>query len=222
MGIITVDKIDHLYWLGRYTERVYTTCKEFISAYDRMIDEEKDSYDEFCERLNILNVYVSRSDFIKRYPFDREVEDSIAANLERAYDNAIVLRDILGSETLSYNQLAVNYMNMARDSIAPLIGLQNVIDCVLAFWGSVDDTIEDEQIRNFMKIGKRVERLDLYLRFELPLVDVEKGFGMLCKRLERTNIDYDKNVIEMLGKSIKDGTLDYKYGIEQLESLIQL
>lgn len=30
MGIISMEKVDHLYWLGRYTERVYTTLRMFF------------------------------------------------------------------------------------------------------------------------------------------------------------------------------------------------
>ena len=38
MGIISIEKADHLYWLGRYTERVYTTLRVFFHIYDNMIE----------------------------------------------------------------------------------------------------------------------------------------------------------------------------------------
>ena len=34
MGIISVENADHLYWLGRYTERVYTTIRVFFHIFD--------------------------------------------------------------------------------------------------------------------------------------------------------------------------------------------
>ena len=40
--------------------------------------------------------------------------DSIISNLNRAYDNAIVLRESIGSETLSFIQLAIYEMNKAK------------------------------------------------------------------------------------------------------------
>ena len=40
--------------------------------------------------------------------------DSIISNINRAYDNAIVLRESIGSETLSYIQLAIYDMNRAK------------------------------------------------------------------------------------------------------------
>ena len=37
MGIISVEQTDRLYWLGRYTERVYTTMRLFFTTYDTKI-----------------------------------------------------------------------------------------------------------------------------------------------------------------------------------------
>ena len=44
--------------------------------------------------------------FIQRYCFDADDMNSIYSNLMRAYDNGITLRESIGSETLSYIQLA--------------------------------------------------------------------------------------------------------------------
>jgi transglutaminase-like putative cysteine protease len=59
MGIISVEKLDHLYWLGRYMERVYTTLRKFFRVYDDMIEEQEGFYRIYCERLNILDIYNS-------------------------------------------------------------------------------------------------------------------------------------------------------------------
>ena len=160
MGIISVENTDRLYWLGRYSERVYTTIKLFADSYDDMIDYYFDSYAEFCRRLDIPNIYDSRETFIARYCFDPDDPNSIHANLIRAYDNCVVLREAIGSETVSYIQLAMYDMNRARASQAPLVELQKVTDNILAFWGIADDSIDSENVRNLIKVGKRVERLD--------------------------------------------------------------
>ncbi|WP_243159453.1 alpha-E domain-containing protein [Clostridium sp. SM-530-WT-3G] len=34
MGIISIEQSDRLYWLGRYTERVYTTLRIFSKSFD--------------------------------------------------------------------------------------------------------------------------------------------------------------------------------------------
>ena len=161
MGIISVEQTNRLFWLGRYSERVYTTLRLYYNSFDMMIDEITDSYTEFCRMVDIPDVYGSKEVFKENYPFDEDNPDSIFSNLNRAYDNAIVLREEIGSEALSYIQLAIYDMNKAKISRAPLIEMQRVIDNILAFWGIVDDSIDSEQVRNIIKTGKRIERIDL-------------------------------------------------------------
>ena len=45
MGIKSVETTDRLYWLGRYTERVYTTLKLYGQRFDRMLEEEEGDYE---------------------------------------------------------------------------------------------------------------------------------------------------------------------------------
>ena len=59
MGIITVDKSDHLFWLGRYTERVYTTLKYYFQSADKMIDANPEYYGEFCRKIGSDGVKVN-------------------------------------------------------------------------------------------------------------------------------------------------------------------
>ena len=103
--------------------------------------------------------------------------NSIISNLNRAYDNAIVLREEIGSEVLAYIQLAIYDIQTACRSKDMLMGLQEVLDHILAFWGIADDMIESEQVRNIIKTGKRVERLDLYARLGMPAAHTDPGSG---------------------------------------------
>ena len=151
MGIISIENTDRLYWLGRYSERVYTTLRIFFDRYDSMIDLADDEYKDYCKRQEIPNIYTSSEDFAERYCFDETDENSIISNLTRAYDNAIELREEIGSMALSYVQLAVYAMNDAKKSIAPLLELQQTRDNIVAFWGIVDDSVDDEHVRSIIK-----------------------------------------------------------------------
>ena len=182
MGIISVEQADHLFWLGRYTERVYTTLRFYFPRFDSMIDETVDSYQAFCESIDIPNIYSSKEDFLRRYPFDADNPDSIISNLNRAYDNAIVLRESIGSEALSYVQLAIYDMNKASASSSPMIELQYLMDHILSFWGIADDQIDSEQVRNMIKAGKRIERIDLYARLK---VSREELVREVCRMIPR-------------------------------------
>ena len=198
MGIVSLTNTDKLYWLGRYSERVYTTIRLFGESFDHLIEGEVQSIGAFCASLNIPNLYTSGDDFVERYLFDAENPDSVFANLTRAYDNAMTLREEIGSECVSYIQLAIYAMNSLRGSENPMFGLQKVVDDILAFWGLSDDIIPDENVRNIIKVGKRVERLDLYARLKLPKKDILREVRRLAVRISRTNLQYAQADIERL------------------------
>ena len=220
MGIISVEQVDHLYWLGRYTERVYTTLKIFAKSFDVMIDSINAVYPEYCEALDIPNIYDSKEDFLKKYPFDEEISDSIISNLNRAYDNAIVLRETIGSDALSYIQLSIYAMNKAAESDSPMIELQQIMDDLLSFWGIVDDQIDSDQIRNIIKAGKRIERIDLYARLELDKSRLEREVHRMIPRVLRSGMKYNESALSKVSLLIGDDSLDYSGVISNVESII--
>lgn len=220
MGIISVEQEDRLLWLGRYSERVYTTLRLFSTEYDRLIDDDKHTYREFCRMIDIPDIYGSKEVFHEKYPFDERDPNSILRNLIRAYDNAIVLREKIGSETLSYIQLAIYDMNKAKISRAPLIELQRVVDNILAFWGLADDIIDSEQVRNIIKTGKRIERVDLYARLGMNRKELVREIYRLAPRIERSGIEYDKEKINTLKKLVDKAQIDYYKIVEIIESIL--
>ena len=220
MGIISVEQVDHLYWLGRYSERVYTTLRIFARSFDLLIEEGDAVFQNYCESLDIPNIYRSKEDFLRRYPFDESIPDSIVSNLNRAYDNAIVLRETIGSDALSYIQLSIYAMNNAARSNSPLIELQQVTDDLLSFWGIVDDQIDDEQIRNIIKAGKRIERIDLYARLELDRRRLEREVHRMVPRVLRSGMKYDEAALSRVSTLIQESTLDYANIIASVESII--
>ena len=217
MGIISVEQVDHLYWLGRY---VYTTLRIFARSFDLLIEEGDAVFQNYCESLDIPNIYRSKDDFLRRYPFDESIPDSIVSNLNRAYDNAIVLRETIGSDALSYIQLSIYAMNNAARSNSPLIELQQVTDDLLSFWGIVDDQIDDEQIRNIIKAGKRIERIDLYARLELDRRRLEREVHRMVPRVLRSGMKYDEAALSRVSTLIQESTLDYANIIASVESII--
>jgi uncharacterized alpha-E superfamily protein len=222
MGIISLEQTNRLYWLGRYTERVYTTIRLYSKCYDAMIDNIDEYYEDFCRKLEIPNIYRDKEDFNTRYPFDESDVNSIHSNLIRAYDNAIVLREELGSETLSYIQLAIYAMNKAKISRAPLLELQNVEDNILAFWGISDDFINDDVIRNIIKTGKRVERMDLYARLKMDPALLRREFDKLESRLERSGMPYDSTEYQKLSSMIDaESKMDYAGIVCAVDNLIE-
>lgn len=221
MGIKSVMNTDRLYWLGRYSERVYTTLKLFSISFDTLIEQYAEDYRSFCESIEIPDIYRDKDDFIDRYAFSPEDTNSIISNLQRAYDNAIELREEIGSETLSFIQIAIYEMNAARRSDAPLLYFQKITDAILAFWGCVDDQIDDENTRNIIKIGKRVERLDLYARLKKSPTAIRREINRLAGRISRTDLIYSKDDLQMLRDLGTAPEPDYREIIRIVEQLVE-
>ena len=205
MKALSHENISRLFWLGRYSERVYTTLRNFAGRFDAMIDDEKNSHD-----------------FARSYCFDENNPDSVYSALMRAYDNAIELREEIGSDTFSYVQLAVYEMNRAKLSEAPLLQLQKVIDNIAAFWGVADDIIEDENVRSIIKLGKRIERVDLYARFQADSEDMRREIRRLNSRITKAGIKYDAKNLERLNHIAEHEITNTQALMKEAESLVNM
>ena len=157
------------------------------------------------ERLSIPDIYENQEDFVQKYLFSKEDGNSVYSSMERAYDNAVVLRDDLSSRTLSYIQLALDCMEKHAGSGAFAYDLQPVLDDLFAFWGCLDDNVEDEECRNIIKCGKYLERLDLYMRLDYPYRMIEKEYNKFLNRLHKIRIHYNLSEIDTFNEIMNLG-----------------
>ena len=195
MSILSRENSERLFWLGRYSERVYTG-------------------------LRSLELDLSAGDKAKNLCFDEANPETISYSLARAYDNAIVLRDEIGTETFSYIQMAVYEMKNAKRSGTPLLPLQKVIDNIAAFWGMADDIIEDEHARGIIKLGKRIERVDLYARMNAESENIRREIRRLTYRIAKTGLRYDAERVKRLNELAKEININRQEIIKEVESLI--
>lgn len=223
MGAISIEKADRLFWLGRYGERVLTTLITYFDFYDEMIDGDEDAYRTFCEKIAIPDIYGSKENFQQRYLFDQSDPNSIISNMERAFDNAVVMRGELGTYTLAYIQMALDVLKGENGRAdAPVYDLQQVIDYLNAFWGCMDDQVEDEVCRNIIKCGKYLERLDLYMRLGYPAKAIEKEYSKFQNRLHRSGLSYDQSCEETLTRVVALGDGWREHDKEALDALWRL
>jgi hypothetical protein len=185
-----------------------------------MIDLAPNYYSEFCRKIGIPDVYGSREAFLAKYPFDENDPNSIISNLHRAYDNAIVLRNDIGTETMAYIQLALDDIKTAERGNTPLYDLTLVIDHTLAFWGCINDRIEDEVMRNIIKLGMGVERLDIYLGVERPIQDIQREYRKLKQFLQKSHMRYDENILYTIDSMLSEYECDYHNVRNLLRNLI--
>ena len=206
MGTISIEHSDRLYWLGRYTERFFITLRSLDRLYDKMIDD-KYGYREYLVNFGLNDSYTDSLDFIRSCLYDENNPNSAAYCLERAYDNGIVLREEISSKTLSFLQMAKDTLTKSQDKPNVRLSLLPLKDILYSFWGSINEHIYDDEIRNIIYIGKTLERLDLYMRMRFPFATVEKEFIRLCKNLHRVpkdtpfryNTKYLSILVETLG-----------------------
>lgn len=185
---ISMTKINHLFWMGRYAARVDTTVRYLAKWYDTMLDGRDIDYRGFCRSLEIPCNYKSPHHFMRSYIFEKKNPDSIRFAAEAMLGNGMVLRETIGSDTLSYLQMVVYAIDKAAVSSNPWLGFQKVCDFLMAFAGRCDNYIEQQGIRDMIKCGSSIERISLYLCLSYPETALLKDLQKLMAYTARLSL----------------------------------
>lgn len=202
MDTISLSKNNQLFWLGRYAERVYQNVVLVRDVEDKLLDDISVDINDYCTKLGILTTFDSTEDFCKRFAYDRSFPSSILYTADVMLGNGMVLREMLGSQTLSYLQMATSALEEASLSSASEIRLQWVLDDIMAFRGCYGDAIDSEAIRNTIKSGASVERVSTYLRFEASDAALVRELTRLIGRLEKTHLTYNEACYKLIQEYI--------------------
>lgn len=205
MGTVTLSKQNRLFWLGRYAERAYTTIQVMLRQYDRLIDQEGMDYAAFCRRMGIPCPYDSGEDFCRRYLFDGDDPNSVRSSIDALLGNGMVLRETISTPTLAYLQMAQSAMELAERSESPGVELQWVLDDIMAFRGSFDDSVEEESVRNITKSGICVERISLILRLNWQPERLERELRKMLNRLYKTDLAVSGEALEAVNRRAVGG-----------------
>ena len=123
-----------------------------------MIDGDPKDYEEYYQKLDIVDQYGNDEAFRLGQMYDPKNVGSLISGLELANDNAIVLREEIKSESLSYIQMSLCHIKQCADRREKNITvLQPITDYLLAFFGSIDERVFDERLRNLFDIKIFVE-----------------------------------------------------------------
>ena len=205
MGTVTLSKQNRLFWLGRYSERVYATIQYMLEQYDNLIDGDGFDYEGFCRKMGIPPMYTSAEEFCRRYLFDENNPYSIISSVDAMMGNGIVLRETITTPTLAYLQMAQNAMKLAAQSDSPSVELQWVMDDLMAFRGSFDESVDQEAARNITKSGSSVERISLMLRLDWNGEKVDRELKKLLNRLYKTDLPRDEQALNTIASHVFDG-----------------
>ncbi|OZG63683.1 A circularly permuted ATPgrasp [Bifidobacterium hapali] len=182
LSLVTASKADNLYWLGRYTERAFTTLIQFYPFYDRVMDTDVDAFRPFARALDLPEDFENFDEFIHSFLYDGTNPDSVRSAIVAAFNNAVVLRPELSSRLLQYVELAVKNITDAAERAASANDIYNqrdIADDMLAFWGGIENSTADITLKAFVFIGKYIERIDLYTRFRLPEDELDAPLAKL-------------------------------------------
>lgn len=201
--IISATKANRLYWLGRYECRVYLTLHQLNKCFDEMIDGEPDDYTEFWSKLDATGIYKTNEEFTFGMLYDDTNPCSVLSAQKYAMDNAILLREDIMSETLSYLEMSVALLKKCKQEATVNIShLQPVIEWALAFWGSAEQRLQNHKALDIMMIGRNIENLDMQIRFDYPFRRVALAYDSLKRYSKSMSGALDENISSQLDKLI--------------------
>ena len=201
--VISATKANRLYWLGRYECRVYLTLHQLNKCFDEMIDGEPDDYTEFWSKLDATGIYKTNEEFTFGMLYDETNPCSVLSAQKFAMDNAIMLREDIMSETLSYLEMSVALLKKCKQEATVNIShLQPVIDWALAFWGSAEQRLQNHKALDIMMIGRNIENLDMQIRFNYPFRRVALAYDSLKRYCKSMSGALDEHISAQLDSLI--------------------
>ncbi len=135
--------------------------------------------------------------------YDENNPSSVFSAQKYAMDNAILLREDIMSETLSYLEMSVALMRRCKElNEKNLSRLQSIIDWSLAFWGSAEQRIQNYRALNIMMIGRNVENLDILIRFGYPFRRISLAYESMKRYADGMDDILDDHIMAQLDQLI--------------------
>lgn len=198
--VISPSKANSLYWLGRYTERVYLELHLLRKCFDMMIDGDPVDSQQFLHRIGNCVDYKDQQAVINGLVHDKNNPVSVISCIERANDNAVLLRDEIMTPTLGYIQMSLEHIRKCcRESVETNAEeLQCLTDWSLAFWGSLEERVYDPRVKTLLHIGKLVEHIDMNMRFAYKFYRIEEAFASLERCKKEIPMAFDEKTFSQL------------------------
>ena len=174
--LLTANVATNLYWFGRYLERIETTLLEVVTAFDKIIDTDKNCGKEMYKKLGVDLEYSSAKNFLNEAVFGNH-HANLHTLINFAKENAIISRTNMDTEAFGS---VVELTNLLKQS-----GLEidcrfvdNVLSLISEIWGELTRKQHRQASDYFIRLGKLVEKVDFHLRLgknkEFSLVVMEE------------------------------------------------
>lgn len=165
--LLTANIANHLYWLGRYLERVEVTLMEIVDTFDEIIDVDKSAGKRLYKRLDVDIKYKNANEFLYEAVLG-EHEANIHTMLGYVRENAIVSRAYIDLNAFgSIVELHDVLKQASNDHLAiDCAFLENLSSWVSEIWGELSRKQERNISDYFIRLGKLVEKVDVHLRLK--------------------------------------------------------
>lgn len=208
--LLTANVATSLYWLGRYIERIESTLLQIITAYDLIIDVDKEAGVKLYKKLDIELNYTNAQQFLCN-----AILGDHAANLNvisgYARENSIISRSYINMEAFG----EIIALNALFESV---LKSQNLLDykvidsaqsLISEIWGEFSKREVKKNSDNFIRLGKLVEEVDFYLRF-----DKDKETTMII-------VDEIHAIIDMLSDKTEANTQSQEQSSASADSIME-
>lgn len=210
MGVLSARMADHLYWLGRYLERIEAMAQEYVRCFDYVIDRNFYEGKEFFQRVGIEIEYQNSKDFLQKACYG-DHGSSLENLIIQARENAIVCRDLISDKIFSSINRAYNTIREHKNGeITPFV-IDQILKDIDRVWGAFFDRLVKSKAHYFIEFGQSIEIADLKIRIYDDFESVE----------------YDCEMINSIGKMIgaaqchvDRGGADKNKALYQINSII--
>ena len=177
--LLTANVATNLYWFGRYLERIEATLIEVVSAFDAVIDTDKNKGKEFYKKLEIDIEYETAKEFLK-VSICGNHDANLSLLMSYVRENAIICRSVIDTEAFGS---VIELSNLLKHSCNNTFDLDyEFIDKVQSLISEIWGELTRKQHRHagdyFIRLGKLVEKVDFHLRLgkdkEFSLVVMEE------------------------------------------------
>lgn len=185
--LLTANVATHLYWLGRYLERIESTLIWVMTAYDLVIDVDREAGVALYKKFGIDLKYTDSQSFLNSALLGEHTAN-ISNLTAMARENAIICRSQIDAEAFGeimelnsvFDRASKNIVNINHQCVDDAHSL------IREIWGSLSRRINRQSSDYFFRLGKVVEELDFHLRFDSDRDIVEiviKNIDVIIKKL---------------------------------------
>ena len=135
--------------------------------------------------------------------------DTLNCFLRDIYGKKQILKDGIIPEAFVFS--ARGYLSPC-DGVVPPKGIYSHISGI--------DLIDDEQTRNIIKLGKGIERLDLYLSLDRPAADIRREYGRMQQFLRKSHMHHDESILYTIDNMLFEDGFSYGNVRSLLRNLI--